>query len=211
MKEKMQMNPWLSMWVHPKKTIREIVSKDPKYRFVILSFIYGFPWIFHMAQAFLLGKYYAFSTIIITTFILAIPFGYIMLSFSTAILLWTGKLIKGKSTFYPLRAAVSWANVPNTVNIIIWAITLFVLGTYAFYPTTAPIESMNYMTPYLQGVFVVQLVIAIWSFFLLLFGIAEVQGFSAWMAFLNAILAFILTSIIIFALLWAVSVIMTWG
>ena len=56
----------------------------------------------------------------------------------------------------------------------------------------------------LQLALILQLAIAIGMFVIFLHALGEVQGFSAWMAFLNVILGIILWVVAIYAITWVI-------
>lgn len=206
MENPLKVNPWLSMWVRPRETIRQIVAANPRYRFILLCFVYGLPVTMKLAQAMLLGERAGVIPVLIVSIVLATFIGWVILSLTSLFVMWTGKIIKGKAGYLPLRAAVSWSNVPSLGNIIIWILMLIVLGTYSFQPHLIP-AGAGYMIPFLQVSVVVQAILGIWSFVLFVCAIAEVQGFSAWMGLLNAVLAYILSSIAIFVIFWVIGTI----
>ena len=176
------LNPWFKIWVAPKETLRAVVDYDPKHRFTTLSFIYGFLWMLSMCQTISLGHFYGVIAITVASIILAIPVGYILMSISTLFFLWTGKLFRGKANFFEVRAAVAWANVPSLVTIVTWIIMMVAYGSRLFMADKGKIEP-SFGLP--DVIFIIQLVIAIWAIVILIFGIAEVQRFSAWRAFGN--------------------------
>src|SRR5437899_130491 len=121
-------NPWTHIWTHPRETIRAIVNFNPKYRFIPLSFLHGLPMLFYWAQNLSLGATASLMGIIIGSLILAVFLGMLSITIGSALVLWTGKWIGGKSSYYPIRAAISWSCVPNVLIIIIWAILIFLFG-----------------------------------------------------------------------------------
>lgn len=204
MKEKLGLNPWLSIWVHPRKTIRALVQYNTNYRMIALCAIYGFQYILQIIQYLSLGQ--GTSLIFITLFalIFSIPVGYIVFNVLSAFYLWVGKLIKGKGSFKQIRAATYWSSVPMVATCVIWIIlmvlhgnSLFVAGYETKLVGTAAALSM--------GFGVVQLVLGIWGLIIMLHALGEVQGFSAWMALLNLVLAGLAIFILLFLIVWGVS------
>lgn len=176
----LKINPWLKIWVQPRGTLKAIKEYDPKYRFVLMCAIYGFLWMLSLCQAVSLGHYYGVTTIVILSLILSIPIGYIMISLSSLFFLWTGKLFRGQARYVEVRAAVAWANAPSVVTIITWFILIAAYGSRLFMVDQGAIGERFGLV---DAMFIVQVIIAVWSFFILVFGIAGVQEFSAWRAF----------------------------
>lgn len=201
MAKKLGVNPWLKMWVEPRKTIRAIVSYDPKYRFPVLSGIYGFPMMLHIAQNLNLGTYYTPVAVLIVALLLSVFAGMLGIIITSALLVWTGRWIGGKASFLNVRAAVGWSNIPNIVNIVMWLVMIGYFGGLAF--------NRNFpQLPYAGGeltvvfiVFLVQFIMSVWSFFMLLFSLSEVQGFSAWKALLNVIIPSVMVVIVVWLIM----------
>ena len=79
MSGKLDMNPWFSIWVRPRRTIQAIVDYNPNYRLGILSAIYGFSALLGLAQSFSMGDIFGMISILIFTVILSPIWGWKML------------------------------------------------------------------------------------------------------------------------------------
>lgn len=193
-------NPWFSIWVRPKKTVQEITERNPRARFLVLSFIYGFPWMLQFAQSLSLGMSWSLPFLIILALVLAIPVGVVAFSLTSIVLYWTGKLIKGQSNYINLRAAVSWANVPNVVTIALWLVLLGLFGNHlfdAYFNTHDFTSSQRLFVMFTSGI---ELVAMIWSLVILVHATAAVQKFSSWMGLLNVVLSIIVLILISFVI-----------
>ena len=199
----LECNPWLKIWVKPRETISEIVSFNPKYRLGILSALYGFPLLLHMAQMLSLGSTVSVAFIAIVSVILAFFVGMIVFAIGSYLLLWTGKWIGGRGDFASIRAAFAWSNVGNVFNSAIWIVLMSYFGSSLFDPAFASRTFIGNEMTLVLSVFSVQLVVSIWCFVLFLKTLGEVQGFSAWKAFLNLIIASLLVV--------AASILFVWG
>ncbi len=204
MKEKLGLNPWLSMWVSPRKTIRALTQYDTNHCFVVLCAIYGFQYMLQAIQFLSFGYSTSLFLIIICAAILSIPTGYIIFNVMSAFCFWIGKLIKGKGSFKQIRAATYWSSVPMVITCLIWIILmifngndLFIAGYEKRLVGTAAMVTM------IAGIG--QLVIGIWGLVIFLHALGEVQGFSAWMALLNTFLAGLAVFILLFLVGWGVS------
>lgn len=194
-------NPWLSIWTKPRATVGAIVKFDPKYRFLALSAIYGFPLLLNMAQTWELGSQLPLYAIIIGAFLLAIPLGMLGITISTALIYWTGKWIGGKASFYPVRAAVSWSSVPTLLPIITWFFIMMTWGSSTF--TDAFGQSLTGGQRTLLNVTMfVQLISTVWSIVILAKGLGQVQGFSAWKGLLNALIPFVIVVLLLWVITW---------
>lgn len=192
---KLQTNPWLKIWLKPRETIQQIVNFDPKYAFYFLSGIYGFNMLMNMAQNLSLGKEYSLSGILLGLVILSVFVGMLFISITSGLLLWTGKWIGGKGTYYPIRASVAWSNVPIIVNIILWLILVAYFKREVFIDSFTETPFFGKEMVLTTFVFLIQSVLSIWSFVIMVKGLAQVQGFSAWKGLLNILIPFFMVGI----------------
>lgn len=195
-------NPWLNIWIRPRNTIKEIVKFNPKYRFVILSAIYGFPMLLHMAQNLSLGEKFTTTEIILGALLLATFVGMLGISIASILIFWTGKWIGGESGYFPVRAAVSWSNVPSIANIVIWIILIANFGNEIFKDEFGMQSFTGGSQILVFGAFFLELALSVWSFVILVKGLGEIQGFSAWKGLLNVLIPFFLVATIIWVLSW---------
>ena len=185
MKEHLSTNPWLQIWVHPRQTMQEILNYDVKYRFVLLSGIYGFPLVLSFAQSLSLGRSMSLSIIFLISLVLAVFIGMLGITISSAILYWIGKWIGGQGSYLEVRSAVAWSNVPNAIQIVLWLVLLAGFGNKVF-------DQDFTNTPFVGGdlgfvvcLFLAQAALGIWSFVILLHTLGAAQQFSAWKSLLN--------------------------
>lgn len=188
-------NPWLSIWVKPRATIAAIVSKNPKFRLLTLSWLHGMPVILHFWQNMTIGtKADLFGTVLIGV-LLSFLVGFLGITIGSALIFWVGKWIGGQAPFTNVRAAVAWSNVPNLVTIATWILLFAVFKRQAFnleplLSGTSPASASQSLL--LAGVQLLQLVASIWSIVILVKAVAQVQGFSAWKGLLNVLLPLLL-------------------
>jgi len=186
-------NPWISIWTQPRKTLAQILAYNPRHRFVLLSGISGLASLLYGAQSYSLGMYFPVWSIIIGALILAIPVGMLMIIISTFFLYWTGKLFKGKGNFLSVRCAVTWSNVPNVVNLILWGILFSIFDGFMFLNTNLCVSGDCLI---LAIIYLLMIAIGIWTFIILICNLSEAQKFSRWRAFFNLILVSVIFGII---------------
>lgn len=204
MKTELGLNPWLSIWVKPRRTIRALIETNVSYRFIALCAIYGFQYMLQVAQFLSLGRNFSLIFILLIALVLCIPVGYILFNISSAFLFWVGKLIKGKGTFKQVRAASYWSSVPNVVSLVIWVVLMVAHGSGMFvagYETELTQTGLGVN----MGASILQLILGVWMIVIFLHALGEVQGFSAWMALLNAFLSGLAMVIVVFAITWGIS------
>lgn len=198
MAKQLQENPWLNIWVEPRKTMRAIVNTDPKYGFLLLSAVYGLPLAFNVAQSMSLIASIPLWAVIISSLVVCIFLGMIGISICAWLLHITGKWIGGKGSFQTIRSAVAWSNVPNFVTILMWIVLMVVFGGNVFNRDFAETPFIGYQAGIVFLVFLIQTIVSIWGFILLLKCLGEVQGFSAWRALGNVLIP----SVIIVGIIW---------
>lgn len=204
MKEKLGLNPWLSIWVKPRKTIRALVEYDAGFCFIVMCAIYGFLYMLQISQFLALGQSSSLLIIIILSAVLAIPVGYIVFNISSFFAFLLGKLIKGKGSFKQIRAATYWSTVPMVVVLLFWIFCIVINGNSLFVPGYEKrlVESAATINIVIS---IAQFALAIWGLIIYLHALGEVQGFSAWMALLNVFLAGLAIFILLFLISWGVS------
>ncbi len=206
MARKLERNPWLSIWVQPRETIREIINFDPKYKLFVLCALYGFPMAMSFAQSFSLSSQFPTWSIVIAALVVCTFLGYIGISISTWLLHVTGKWIKGSGTYQTIRAAVAWSNVPNAITSLTWFLLLGIFGGKIFCREFSESTFIGYQAGVVFLIFLIQSIVSIWGFIILLKTLGEAQGFSAWRALLNIAIPFVIVVALAWLVGWAI-----WG
>ena len=161
-----------------------------------------------MAQNFSLGEVLSFLPILLGALILSLFIGMLVITVISGLLSWTGGWIGGKASFLQVRAAVAWANVPNTVNILMWLLMVATFGNQVFTHSFAETPFIGYQLIVVFFAFLVQVMVAVWGFIIGLKALGEVQGFSAWKALLNVLIPFFMVMIGIWILMWLCWIVM---
>jgi hypothetical protein len=207
MGNKLDVNPWIGMWLRPRETIRAVMNYNPKFRFVLLSIFYGLPMAYNMAQNYSLGDRLPLWAIVLGGLLLSGFMGALAITIGAALFTWTGRWIGGKGNFDKVRCALAWSSgVPNTVVVAIWAILIAIFGSQAFSRMFAETVFVGYQAGVVFLVFLIESIVWVWGFVMLFKSLGEAHGFSSWKAVLNVLIAFI----IIFALIWFVGGVF-WG
>lgn len=206
MARKLTRNPWLSIWVQPRETLREIIDTDPKYMLYVLYAFYGFPMALSFAQSFSLCTEFPTWSIVIAAIIVCALLGFLGVAISTWLLMVTGKWIKGKGTYQTIRAAVAWSNVPNAVTSLTWIALLAIFGGQIFCRGFSEKTFIGYQAGVVFLIFLTQSIVSIWGFIILLKTLGEAQGFSAWRALLNVAIPFVIVVALTWLVGWAI-----WG
>ncbi len=207
MAQKLDINPWTAIWVRPRETIQKIVNFNPQYYFVILASVYGFNLLMQMMQNLSLGQDFSLTGIMVVALILAPFLGMLSLSVGAFLLRWTGKWIGGKGSYLAIRASMTWANVPNVINILLWLILVGFFKRAVFMNTFGQTPFEGGLVYFVAFIFLLQTVLSIWSFIILIKGLAQVQGFSAWKGLFNVLIPFFMIGIVVWLASYIVNII----
>jgi hypothetical protein len=184
--ENLNINPWIHLWTHPRKTLRSILNTDPRGVVVWIAIISGIigAFAYSLRNNFITDPPKWASLLII--FIVGIVSGVINLYFSAWLLSITGQWIGGRGNFTQVKCAVGWGYYPFIVfNVLLTA----GLVTKIFWLKVLLI--------------VLALFILVWALIIIFQLIGEAHLFSAWKGVLAYLIAtvLVLVAFIIVALL----------
>lgn len=176
------LDPWLSMWVSPRATIRQIINTDPNKGIFLLAALSGIISTFGNAVSRKLGDTIPFFIIIAGCVVLGALGGILGLFIMSALYAWMGRQLGGSGQAREIRAALAWASVPT-----IWSGTLLIpelilFGNELFTTKTPRLNSTPILALVLLVFGLIEIMIAIWGFVVLLKSLGEAHGFSAWRA-----------------------------
>ncbi len=194
-------NPWFSMWVSPRATIRSIVEQNPKKCLWILAFIYGFTSLLNAFQSVPIATVIGLLPMFFIAVVLATFWGYVFFSLWSWVVTFTGRMFKGKATFLEARAAYAWSCVPLMGNVILWLALVGFYGKMLFFGPQQQVALSGPAVTILFLVLIGKLIFAVWSVVLYLQALAEVQGYSVLRSIGNVIVAAIFLGVAV-AILW---------
>ncbi len=200
MNQKLTINPWWSIWVKPKATIRAIIALNSRYGFISLCFLYGLVQTIHVAQVASLGINIPLWGIILLSLIFSIPVGFVCFSFSTLFIYFIGKLLRGQGSYYEVRAAVSWPSVTAIFSLIFIGVLISTFQEVFFYRNFSEIVPEDWRVFLVIFFILAEAVLGVWKFVMFIMALSEVQKFSGWMAFLNIILPGVILGVLFFLL-----------
>ena len=200
------LNPWFSMWAHPRRTIRQIVATNPDRLVLLLAAVGGIVQGLTSSANKSQGDRISLSVILLVNLMIGPVMGIIGLWVGGALLRWTGGWIGGQADSRHVRTAIAWSNVPQVWGLLLWIPAILLFGAELFTTATPIIEASSLLSALYLVFSVGTMAIGIWSFVVCLHALGEVQGFSAWKALLNTILAMMVVLIpllvIIGILIW---------
>lgn len=189
MNNKQMLNPWLSMWTKPRTTIQQIIDTDPERLVLVLAAITGISHTLDKASMKGAGDELAWPVIIVVAAIVGPIVGIIFLYISAALVRWTGKWIGGQASSKNVRAAYAWSSIPLIWALALWIPEVALFGQEIFATETPRVVANPHLQFLYLGFMLIEILIALWAIVVYLKCIGQVQGFSAWKALGNTILA----------------------
>ncbi len=184
------LNPWLSMWSHPREVIRALAFNKPTYGIYFLSIIYTLQLFFFYANWWSLGIH-SHHTLYLTLGIVLSPLIALLWLYSTgALFCLLGKVFRGIASMQQLCCAIAWSALPYSFTLVMWLFLIFASPQDAFIQGFGPYSSIftNFIT----------LIAKIWSLALLTQSIREVQRFSLSVSILNVAIIWLFSWILFF-------------
>lgn len=200
------LNPWLSMWTQPRATIQQIIDTNPERLVLLLAALSGCSQALDRASMQNMGDNMAWPTICLIAATLGAVTGIIGLYIGGALIRWTGSWLGGQATSQSVRAALAWASVPVIWALLLWIPELAIFGQEMFTSETPVLAQSPSKALVLMGFGLVQIVIGIWAIVVMLKCIGQVQGFSAWKALGNLVLAALLLTVPVLVLLLVLAI-----
>ncbi len=194
------LNPWLSMWTKPRATIQQIVDANPERMVLLLSAIAGIGQVLDRASMKNLGDKLDWPAILLIAMLMGPVAGIIGLFVGGALLRWTGSWIGGQASSRHIRAAVAWSSVPDIWVMLLWIPGLALFGRELFTAETTVMDAHPALLLAYLGFVALELVGGVWAFVAFLKCLGQVQGFSAWKALGNSLLAMLIVAVPLFAI-----------
>jgi hypothetical protein len=183
-------NPFLTIWIRPRRTVRRIVAKNPALHVVLLACLAGVGGTLDRASMRDAGNTIPLSVILALACVLGPIGGLISLWISSHLIRISGNWIGGLGHREHIKTAIAWASVPSVCALPLWIPQLVLFGSDMFTTEMPRLEAQPMLLVPLLAIGLVEMVLSLWGFVLLCNTVAEVQGFeSAWGGFGNLILA----------------------
>ncbi|MFC5559962.1 Yip1 family protein [Ureibacillus thermophilus] len=188
-----KMNPFITIWRHPKKTTRYII-KEKNYFYIIIFLSLGY--IGSTFTGFIdLGSDVDFLplwALVLFTVILSPIFGIIGNAFSALGVWLIGKIFSGKGTYGQMFKAASLSVWPMIMLIPIYLLWMWVDPDSLFYFSNSDYSFISIIA------LLFTIAAFIWSIVIYIGAIAEAHQFSNWMSFFTILIFLILLFIIFF-------------
>jgi hypothetical protein len=204
------MSPFISIWVKPRATIRDIVDTDPTKYVLLLAMLSGVSEALDNASKRSAGDLLPLFGVLAMCIISGSIGGIISLYIGGALFRWSGSWFGGQATSEEVRAAIAWSSVPTVfIDLPLLVLMLLIIGEEMFTTSTPrmdanPIPMLIISLPLLFA----SVTAGIWSLVLLAKCVGEVHRFSAWKA-LGAMIAGILVIVVPFLLIFVVILVLS--
>lgn len=182
------MNPWISIWLKPRQTIRQILDTDPKRGVLLLAVAGGMADVLVQGLGSFVEMKIHLAIAAVICMVLGGLFGLFGLYLLGWLYRWVGKWFGGQARNVEVRAALAWTqDVPVLWLFGLWAALLLVTGgdLLKFQGKTAPPAGEVTLLAALFSVVLgaATVVVALWRFILGCKAIAEAHRFSGWKGF----------------------------
>jgi hypothetical protein len=199
MEEQTKINPWVSIWLRSKITIRSILQTNPTRGFFWLAIIAGFQQTIMLMNVYPVGFakhiFMFFIALIISPIV-----GYIWFYYFGGIIYLISKWFGGAGTYGETRTAYAWSRLPVSIYLILLTMLLFVkpeliFSKYLFFSSSVFVA-------------IVGLVFGIWALIILFQNLTEVHKYTPVKTILTMIFSYLVNFIIVIIISYIVSVIL---
>ena len=186
------MNPFLTVWLHPKQTARDVIDNKPL-GFVFLLIAIG------SFAAFGSGFFntgindtLSVAVLVLLSLFIGPLFGIILTFIYAGVLYLFGKVFGGTGSYWDVFKAGSLTYIPSLATGILYYIWMFLSPDTYFgvYETSA----FSFIVPIFSFVF------GIWGFVINVAALAEAHRFSVWRSFFTLLIPIILVTIALIAI-----------
>lgn len=200
----LNINPWFSIWLSPKKTIRYILAHENVSQISFIFFFLGVLDVLNRAADKNFGNQFSLLTILIIAFCVA-PFNvFFKLRIGGGLLTLATKKLGGEADYQKLTYAIAWASIPVLCSLLLVSIEIAIFGKEIFM-SNPNLGSRNLEIIYLI-INCLKLVLVFWSLALFIPCLAEINEFSNWKAIGSILLLFISIIAIIFFFMFIIYV-----
>lgn len=187
------LNPFLTVWMHPKQTARDMIDNKPLGFIFLLIAIGSFAAFGGGYVNSELDESLSVSILVLLSLFLGPLVGILIMFIYSGILLLFGRMLQGTGSFWDVFKAGSLTYIPSIVTGLLYYIwMIFSPDSYfSVYETSA----FSVIVPLLSFVF------SVWGVVINIAVLAEAHRFSNWRAFFTLLIPFIIVMIVIFAII----------
>ncbi|MBI5687302.1 MAG: YIP1 family protein [Verrucomicrobia bacterium] len=186
-------NPFLTIWLSPRETIRRIVEWNPNYWVIALACLAGIGQAFDQASMKNIGDETPTALIFAIALVAGPLVGLLQLWIGYQLIRWTGRWLGGMASREHLRTALAWGYVPAVFALTLLIPEWLIAGPELFTKQTPHLNAHPGLLMFLKALGAVGGMLGIWSIVTTCHTVAEVQGYrSAWRGLANLLLPFTL-------------------
>ncbi|UCC13740.1 MAG: YIP1 family protein [Gammaproteobacteria bacterium] len=191
MKDSNAPNPWITIWLQPRATIRRILDSDPASHVWFLGAAGGISQGLRAVYSDESGAVpeLSLAAVVLISVTVGALSGLVGLLVMPYLLMWTGRWLGGEGSIVNLRASLAWSQVPGIWGLALHAVLIAFFGQQLLAGTVADSFDSGGKAAFFLIVTSAIAAIAIWQVFTTIKTVAEANGFSAWRAFFNLMLA----------------------
>ncbi|MDN4607712.1 Yip1 family protein [Sporosarcina highlanderae] len=189
-----KLNPWTSVWVHPRKTVRYVIENKPNSFILVIAMLAGLVHILDQAMSNDLGDIWGLGTILLVSLIAGPLLGLIGLYVGSGIHYMFSMMFGGTGTFSETRTAYAVSAIILVVGGVIWVPDLLILGQGNF------MSDYDFSIGQFAWLFIStigNLTVGVWSLVALIAALSEVHRFSVWKAVIVVLLPIIILVVVL--------------
>lgn len=181
------LNPWLSIWIKPRQTIRQIIDGNPERYVALLAILGGIYRALNQSSKRGLGDDYDLVSIILYCIITGFFYGFLLWVIFAELFRWIGSWLGGQAKSREIKAALGWSSIPAVVLFLIY-IPLIVIFRRNWFVSSSIWMSQEvfYFSIFVLGP--IGLILQVWQYILTIFCVAEAHRFSNWRGLVTVIL-----------------------
>ncbi len=173
-----ELNPWSTIWLNPRQTIRYIIETNPHHHYYLLVMLGGIGQALANLAGQGFGDMYPFNVLILMTLIAGPIGGFLSVFIESYLLYFLSRKLGGIASRNDLKVTVAWSWAPIVYTLPLWGVKYILFRQDIF---TSNIEWIQ-AQPVLNMVFIilsfVDFIIGFLSLYILINGVIEVNKFS---------------------------------
>lgn len=166
------------IWTSPRMVFRFIVDNEYENYMYVILFLAGVMSALDRASSRNMGDQIPLVFLLFGSIIVGGTFGWLTFYIYSALLSWTGTLLKGAADTRTLFRMFTYSIIPSVLTLLLIVIQIILFGNGIFRSDFNFLEMSFPVILFFAIVFFIESVLCIWSIILLVIGISEVQHFS---------------------------------
>lgn len=185
------LSPTLSIWFHPRKTMRFLEDKNKVLLGFLIVLLVCFIKTVNLAVYFELGEKLSVLGIFEVCFILSLlkaGFIYIVVA---KVLFKSCQGFQGEASLSSIKKVIEWSSIPLVFSVLLWVPEFMIVGGSFFKSNSSLIDANTLSNSVYISLSCIDTVLALWSLILFIICLAEVNRFSLKQAIFSSIIALI--------------------